>query len=267
MKYIPYHEYEKIRSLNATFIKAMRRSPLHAMTEQMNEHTTDEMNVGLAVHCLTLEPGRYINDFAEGPDCGPRNRKEGKDAWAAFVAENPGKSLLTFDQATRVRTMHTRLMENPIARRYLIDLPGSNEQTIEWKRDGVDCKGRMDRYVRGDGWEAIVDLKTTTDASQYAFQGQVIKLGYYIAAAWYEEGAEANGLHPSRHILVAVENEEPHGVAVYELTPDWIEHAKPEITRLVRQYRDCLAANMWPAYPEVEHVLTAPGWMQEEGVR
>lgn len=94
---------------------------------------------------------------------------------------------------------------------------------LDWK-----LKGRADAVIPDLGW--VLDIKTTTDASPGGFAKSIANYGYFLQAAHYVEGLRSMGAKSFKWI--AIENEAPYAVGLYELTP---EHFK-----IGQEYRDFL---------------------------
>lgn len=260
--YVPFSEYVALDACNASFLKAMLRSPMHARHAQLHGYSTPTLELGSALHAAVLEPSRYAKDFAVAPLC-DRRTKAGKAQYLQFCDDFPGATILSGDMKAQVDGMHTALVSSKEARKWLVELPGSNECAWTWERDGLVCKCRPDRVVGLEhGVNACVDLKSCRDATERAFQRAVVEYGYHISAAWYADGLIDQNVNIVRHILVCVESEPPHGVAVYELDVVWLDAAAQTIARLWPQYVAARKSGVWEGYPDTVQHLTAPAWME-----
>lgn len=170
-------------------------------------------DLGTSVHTLVLEP-----HLASTVRCGPETRrgKEWKEAYEAAEAE--GCVLLTEGDYRLAVDMAQAVRANPAAAQLL----GGNltaEPSI-FARDEIHG---LNLRCRPDGWRkdiaAVIDLKTTVDASPEGFAKQVANLGYHVQEAFYRKTMLLSDIEIDRFVFVAVEKEPPFAVGVYEL--DW----------------------------------------------
>lgn len=170
-------------------------------------------DLGTAVHTLVLEP-----HLASTVRCGPETRR-GKDWKEAYeAAEAEGAVLLTEGDYRLAVDMAQAVRANPAAAQLL-----SGDLTTEPSIFARDSIYDVDLRCRPDGWRkdiaAVIDLKTTVDASPEGFAKQVANLGYHIQEAFYRRCMELDGHEVDRFVFVAVEKEPPFATGVYEL--DW----------------------------------------------
>lgn len=170
-------------------------------------------DLGTAVHTLVLEP-----HLASTVRCGPETRrgKEWKEAYEAAEAE--GCVLLTEGDYRLAVDMAQAVRANPAAAQLL----GGNltaEPSI-FARDEIHG---LDLRCRPDGWRkdiaAVIDLKTTVDASPEGFAKQCANLAYHVQEAFYRKTMLLSDIEIDRFVFIAVEKEPPFAVGVYEL--DW----------------------------------------------
>jgi hypothetical protein len=161
---------------------------------------TDPKRLGRATHIAAFEPERFRNSIAmwDGP------RRAGKD-WEAFKQRNEGKELLTEDQHGKCMAIQKSVREDPVAKQYMQN--GRGEVNLAWTTTTIEsgaefqCKGRIDF----DAQDAIVDLKTTRDASPDAFARQVFGLRYHTQGAWYSDAYALLTGKRKPYVIVAVE--------------------------------------------------------------
>ena len=215
------------------------------------------MVIGRATHVLTLEPERFFSTYAvwDGP------RRAGPD-WEKFKKKCDGLEILREDDYHLAKAMAAAARNDercgPLLR------GGSAEVTMLWTdpSTGIECKGRID-FATDAG--AIIDLKTTKDASREAFEMDSWKLEYHTRASFYVDGhAAANGGHLLPYIVVAVEKKPPHVVQAYVL-PDLMldmgrDTYRPWLTRLAQ----CRKESRWPGYADGPLELRPPRWMRSE---
>jgi len=182
------------------------------------------------------------------------------------------------DQAEKVERMREALYQHPDANKYLWDLDGVNEAVAFWTdpKFGVPMKSRYDRFIYEDdedtvevgqesekqevGRPVIVDLKSTRNASLEEFQRDIGNRRYHFQAATYVRGARSLGWPRPKWMFVCVENEEPFGVATYELKPETISTAENEVRSAMRVVAEAMDEDQWSGYPPYTRQIGKPRW-------
>lgn len=248
-------------------LSLVARSPAHYWQAYLNPQRqqrvpTPAMEFGTAVHTAILEPERFRADYVIQPAVNART-KAGQEQLAAFARENPGKMMLSqadFDACCRVRLA----VENHAAADILL-AEGQAELSCYWIDDGVLCKCRPD-FLNIDGW--VVDVKTTEDARQDPFARSIWNYRYYVQAAWYLEGLGiTTGVQPRGFLFLAIEKEPPHAIAVYAASVKMLLAGRAEYMRNLATYRECVATDVWPAYPEEIVPIELPAWAEKAAAR
>jgi exodeoxyribonuclease VIII len=89
---LPEAEYHAIKALGSSAIKSMAVSPAYFQQKQAEVSEVKEaLLIGSMFHQLVLEPDR--DEFIAAPDV-DRRTKEGKAAYAEFLENCEGKSVL-----------------------------------------------------------------------------------------------------------------------------------------------------------------------------
>lgn len=249
--------YEEIQRESWSRIKHILKSPrhyLHATSSPPEDKAVFAR--GDAVHVLTLEPERFPERFAIWTE-GVRRGK----AWEAFeaAAQAAGKRILTEAEEAEARSIAHAVRGDATARGYLTG--GEAEVGVLWEALGVSLKSRID-YVGG----ALVELKTTRDASLDGFGREVHRYHYCAQAAMYQDAWEAATGARLPVVLVAVESEPPHVVQCYRLGEVELEMGRRMYRGLLEQLSLCRATGEWPSYAAGEVMLSLPRWAytQEE---
>lgn len=170
-------------------------------------------DLGTACHTLVLEP--HLSNTVR---CGPETRrgKEWKEAYEAAQAD--GAVLLTEGDYRLAVDMAQAVRANPAAAQLL-----GGSLTCEASVFARDSINDLDLRCRPDGWRkdiaALIDLKTTVDASPEGFAKQCANLSYHVQEAFYRRVMTLAGEEIDRFAFIAVEKEPPFAVGVYEL--DW----------------------------------------------
>lgn len=257
----PMDEYHRWDAASNSRLSKLRRSPAH-LKAYMEEPPpmTDALRIGRATHAAILEPDDFARLYVCGPE-GDRRTKAVKEQWDALEDQyGVGYVLKPFDYnvCLRVRDavhVHTKATG-------MISGPGQVELSMLWEDDntGLLCKARWDRYSPEIAGGAIVDIKTTRDASSREFERSLFSLGYHRQGAFYLMGGEARKL-PARHfVILAVEKAPPYAVAVYRLTEGALSAGEEQIRPLLVKYAECKARGEWPGYPDEVQDIAIPAW-------
>ena len=205
-------QYHLDPSISSSAVKTVvQKSLAHWKYGERKENPA--FDIGTAVHTLVLEP-----HLASTVRCGPETRRgnDWKEAYAAAQAE--GAVLLTEGDYRLAVDMAQAVRANPAAAQLL----GGN-MTTEPSIFARDSIYDVDLRCRPDGWRkdiaAVIDLKTTVDASPEGFGKQCANFAYHIQEAFYRRCMELDGHEVDRFIFIAVEKEPPFATGVYEL--DW----------------------------------------------
>jgi hypothetical protein len=247
-------EYDALDRVNISTLKWMGRSPAHYNHHKKNkdEGDTDAKKLGRARHMAVFEPERFLASVAVWKE---GIRRGGK--WDEFKAANEGRELLTKGELDECRAIQDAVHKDPIAKEYL--RRGQSEVTILWETGPFACKGRIDY----DCPEAIVDLKTTVDASIEGFGRQAHKLHMIPQAAWYSDGYEKACGVRKPYVLIAVENEAPHVVQVYEVHDTQIEKGRDAYLGWLDKLGYCQKHDWWPGYSAQVLDLALPKWAEK----
>lgn len=136
---------------------------------------------------------------------------------------------------------------------------GKPEQSLVWDEGGVTCRARLD-WLRDDH-TAIDDLKTTSrSANPEAFSRHLFGIGSDVQAAFYLRGLEALTGVDAEFRFVVVETAAPYALSVVSLGPAVMALANAKVDWAIRKWRECLAADNWPAYPNSVCWAELPAW-------
>ena len=240
---MPAAEYHATEAMSSGGARKILQSPAHyrLMRDTPNE-PTPAMEFGTAVHAGVLEPARYGELVAVGPNVGTRTK-----VWTEFVAAHPGVVCLTPDDADRAARCIAAVRAHPAAARLLFD--AQVELSVFWHdgQYGVPCKARFDIFNLG----GMADLKTTGNASVEAFARTCVEYLYHVQAWHYWSGAEhVLDASPEFFAFIIVEKDPPHGVAVRTLGRASLMKGARLLDEALARYRDALATGTWPGYPD-----------------
>ncbi len=249
--------YHAIQGASASRIKAILRSPAHLRYSMENDSpSSDALVFGEAVHTAILEPQKFKDGYAMAPDV-DRRTKDGRAAWQMFIDANPDKKVMTEDQYLAITGIAKSIGMHQMAHE-LISTRTETEVSLLWSQLGIDCKARIDAYSLEH--RAVIDLKTTTDASPEEFARSVAKFKYHVQAAWYIDAMRAAGFDVETMIFIAVEKTGPYGVACYELDDAAVEEGRIQIAKALPILSNCMLTNDWPGYDHGVQTLALPRW-------
>lgn len=256
--------YEKIGAgadiynavVNWSTLKLMDRSPAHyayALEQGGDTEDTDARLLGRATHVATLEPAIFETSFNiwKGGRRDPR-QEDYRDFLATSILQ--GRDVLTVEQRKRALQISKSARSHPPALAYL---PGRRELTITFPfirqpmlgLDGysIACKGRID-LVCDNG--ALLDLKSTRDASPEGFTKDIARYGYHLQAALYRHGFQiASGERRARpYFLLAVESRPPFVPQLYQLGDPVLEHGHGRVLELFDRLDYCRRSKHWGGY-------------------
>lgn len=247
-------DYRALSAINKSGLDQINKSPAHyqAYLRQPQEPTA-AMILGTATHYGVFQPELFYRHFFARPDGIDGRTKEGKAQLSELGKANAGKTMLSLEDFQTVEAMMKAVRNHPTASQLISGGKAEMSALCQDPELGVLCKARPD-YLGTNG--IIVDLKTTDDASFFAFQRKVRSFRYHVQAAWYLDTVNAamGGQYYNRFILLVIEKEAPHGIILYELDSEAIRLGKLEARANLKTYAECLKKNEWPSYPE--HLLT-----------
>jgi PDDEXK-like domain of unknown function (DUF3799) len=262
-------EYHSGEGLGSTDLKQLLRSAAHFQARKGDPHDpTAEMLKGSLVHSLILEPEKTSQDFA----IGDFNIRRGK-AYDDFCEANRGREIVSqkeFDEASLIATAFERQRKENADLSRLLD--GVRENSFYWtdKATGVLCKCRPD-VLTAHG--AIVDIKTTRDATFDAFQKQVVDLQYFVSAAHYvcgvnqvlKEGPALPGgfVPPTAFVFVVIETKEPYLVATYYLDDSALIAGWTLCKKALETYANAKTSQKWEGYPKQMIKMDLPKWFYQ----
>lgn len=250
-------EYDKIDAVRFSRLRSMAKSALQYWHDAHTERDdAAHFRIGRAMHCFVLEPDAFEQHFVTYRDS--KSVGEGaKKRWSAFQAEHADKTILSADEYDAAVGAARALLAHPVASSYLRG--GVREHTVTWvdAETGMRCKARIDQADTH-----LVDIKSAREISPRLFATTVARLAYHVQAAFYLDGALANGfeLDPVP-LLLAVESSPPFDVVPYRLGPEVIEAGRTEYRRLLARLKECRELDQWPGLaPDAPVDLRLPAW-------
>ena len=265
-------DYHALDYVSKSHLDEVNKSPFHYWDRYINPdrvipEPTKQMLLGSAMHTMVLEPdlfeNEYLVEFANAPKrptAVQRNAKKPSNQtldaiayWEEFDKKAVGKNLISIDDYERLTIMKQRIFDHPAAST-ILSLSGVAEQSYQWKdnQTGEICKSRPDFHTN-DG-TLIVDLKTTSDASELGFQKSVHNFRYHVQAAFYLRSIK----EAEQFVFIAVESKPPYLVAVYNASPEMIAAGNRVADKNLATLAQCRKSGKWTGYSEEITTLDLP---------
>lgn len=268
---IPFEHYKQWDCWHKSIYTATMRSARHLKLEKETEKPqTDSMLLGSLTDALLLEPkelAKYsvlpetYTDAKTGQEK-PWNLRANvcKEIYAEMCASGTPIKADVFDTATnisaavRAHKMASKLIE------------GDTQLSMVWEdpETHVLCKGRIDINHS----EALVDLKTTKDASPAEFARDAYNFGYHVQAALYVDGYRIITGEERKFYFIAVENKAPFGCAVYEIGQESLDAGRIQYRLALHKYKSYLDndPSLAKGYSDFVEPLEIPYWAVKQSM-
>lgn len=250
-------DYHRSPAISRSMLMDFKKNPSYYWYKYFSsrffpESPTPAMNLGSAVHTLTLEKDKFDSDFFVIQQKSRPIR--GTAPYSKMMDEANGKIILTRDEYIKAFGISKAILDNPDAAALISD--SSIEQSIFFKHKPTDmmCK------VRPDIWQGalVCDLKTSADAGYKAFQSSCVNYGYFLQAGMMHYGLNAIGKPMDKFVFIVAEKDIPYAVAIYILSDDALEFGINQFHMLMDRLAQCITNNKWPGYGINE--LKLPRW-------
>lgn len=256
---VAFKDYLALPYVSNSYLGRLVKCPAKA---KIPLEDTPSLSLGRAVHTVVLEgKDAFFGAYAIAPNVDKRTIV-GKAEWLAYQTANAGKAIISQDASDKILAISNAVYRHPWASRLLAE--NVTEQTVIWQdsETGLTCKARPDA-VPDEGKLILADLKTTTDADEFAFTRSIVKYGYARQAAFYLDGYNAaRGTQLDTFIIIAVETEAPYRTEVYLLDEDLIQYGRDQYKRILQIEQRCRAENSYPHYATPQMVtLYKPNYL------
>ena len=252
-------EYHADPRVTASQLAVFRRSKRlyyeRYIAKSLPQDTSPRLELGSAIHTRVLEPDRFATDVAVAPLVDRRTVK-GRETFAAFESEAraAGKIIIDAKQAATVEAVAKAISEVPLAR-FLVNASGPVEEPVFWTDEttGLECKCRPDKRLTSQA--TVIDLKSSSDGSEWAFQKALMAFNYAQASRHYSAGCEAE-----RFVWLVVDIEPPHEVHLYELDQRSVEAAEQRYRAVLCELAAAIETGDWGLTPQAIQPLSLPAW-------
>lgn len=252
-------DYHEIKALSNSSLSVLKRSPAEFhkrfVTGEMKGQETDAMLLGSAVHMLALEPERFDAEYIvlDGPINPTTGKPYGRDTkkftqWLDTEMMQQTRTILIREEFAESLAIAKAFQSHPVIAAIMASRAEKlfeSEYAMEYSigNDKVDLKCKIDFICPAE--RLIIDLKTTSDPSPYAWGWSAEDFGYHRQAAIYSDAMEAKYGEPFRFLFGVVRSKEPYEAAVYELDAESIQRGRSEYEALIGEYIDRKASNDW----------------------
>lgn len=253
---MPNDVYHASKGISKSGLDLIDRSPAHFRYRAPRE-ATRAMEIGTAIHTALLEPERFKEEYILLSEVKDRRSAVYKDA-----VKSCGNSelVLTGKEADKVSGMQAVVYSNETARNH-VNTKGWTELSV-YANDpgtGVLCKCRFDSLS-----ENLIscDIKKTRDARPDDFARSVFNYRYHVQDAFYSDVfLWATGQQLKAFTFLAVEEELPHAVKVYELDQTARNEGRERYQQNLDDYARCVELKEWPSLPcDGVETLALPEW-------
>lgn len=266
-KNLSHADYLEAPGLSRSILKHMARSPAHFKFALENpEPPTDAQILGEIIDLAILEPSKLEKAYWLRPET-YENKKGEVKKWNGNATEckdwlgaHEDRHVIRVHEQEMVIAVRKAVLEHPSAKAALKDGDRKVCLFVKDPDTGILLKCEID-LLSGN---AIVDLKSTDDASVDGFARSVAKFGYDVQAAFYLDICNWLGLGKEFFVFIAVEKEPPYAVAVYELDEESIQVGRSKYRRWLNLFNYCSEMNEWPAYPDDIIRLSLPMWAKRQ---
>lgn len=254
-------QYDALDRVNFSTLKLIGISPAHYQHRMTtgDSDDTDARARGRCVHLAILEPEKFKEQVVVW-DGGTRR---GKD-WEGFKARNVDKEILKEEAHAEVLAIAKAVRSSMQAAPYLVS--GQSEVAVLWDHVvpeigglagyRIKCKSLLDRVTP----VALVDLKSSRDASPDGFGRECANYEAVVQAAFYSDGYRAATGSSLPYVLLASEAAAPYVVQAYRVTEEQLELGRETYRAWLDRLNLCRQEKAWPGYAETEMDLVLPPW-------
>jgi len=271
---VPFEEYLAWEGISRSRLWTLyRKTPAHFRWEMDHPKKieTRAMTEGKAAHTALLEPARFKKEYVpeppppDGAEKWDHRLKVHKAAWAEALSACEGRTILPRATWGYYERLSAILREHRLAGPLLARM--DHEVSVRWRHPetGLLLKGRPDGVFIGRKGAVVVDLKTCREAAAQRFGSDAYRFGYLFQMAMYADGVKAAAeCEIDEVVIIALEKEEPHGIACYRVDPYQLDMGRAHVLDALRQIVLCERYGDWPGYPEGEEDLQLPGYAGHE---
>ncbi len=254
----------KVPSLSSGIARLiLTQSPLHGWTAhpRLNPNFVPEerkeFDRGSATHALLLE-GADRMAVIHANDWRTKIAQEARDA-----AREEGRYPILARVYDDILRMRDRALEAIARNRDLSGMTledGLPEQTLIWEEGGAWIRVRPD-WLSHDRL-VMIDYKSTKgSANPLDWVRTMAGLGGEVQGSLYRRGnAATGGPTNTKWLFLVQECEPPYSCSFVGLDPAFIALGDSKVEAAIRTWRQCMARNEWPEYPDRICWVEPPAW-------
>lgn len=271
----PRESYHKDRTaVNYSSLKHIRKSGWAFYNQFFLDAPsvpTASQKFGTLAHMAILEGSKFKERYVVMPEFwgytqkGERtnsaNCKEVQEKKAAWLADlGPDKEVMTEEERWKLLNMINSILKHPKARRLLED--GFSEPIGYFVDPVTGLRCRINPDFINTKFKAFIDVKTTTDCTEWEFMNQAYRLMYPMQLAYYDKGIQQiMNMELENRAWMVVESGGTFEVAVHEASPKTMSHGRYEVREAMGKLKTCIEQNEWPRYEPVDGPAESPkGW-------
>lgn len=239
----------------------LERSPRHAWLQSAKlnpawrldvEAYDKDKAIGNAAHRLLIGRGKSMA-ILDYPDFKTKEARKDRDA---FAEQGLTPILSRHHEIARQMVVAAQLQ---LADHEASDVftAGNGEVVIAWQEGDLWMRSMVD-WLSTDR-RRVDDLKTGgRPAAPHLLANRIVDDGWDVQAAFIERGLDI--LDPEnagrrKFRFVPLENEEPYGLSVVELTESDLTMGRKKVEHAINIWRRCMATNTWPLYsPKIQRL-------------
>jgi hypothetical protein len=261
-------DYHASSAIGSSIIKTMEQhTPLHAWAKYINpERVPSEPSaqqiLGSVIHSAMLEPAVFDDEYTVLPDGIDRRTNAGKALFADILAT--GKTPVKQVEWEIAMSCMAACEAHPFMQK-IRTLSPKFEQSFFFERMGFQCKIRPDIEIAPCGAYpngAIVDLKTTVDASPAGFPKQMWNLLMHVQASFYKRAyrIKYGTIAEPEFFWFAQEKTAPFANKVYRCTDEMEYEGNVIVARQLDILRECFETGVWQGYGHDVQDAEFPSW-------
>ncbi len=212
-----------------------------ALKDNPETGNRDALVIGRAVHKYILEPDSFFDEY----HMYPAEVRKNSAAYKKHAEDGKGKELIKSSTMDMIEGMAESLKKHF----NFLDLlrSGKTEQAMFVWDDEHECVLRVKADSLLD--DKILDLKTTTDASDESFVKSIASFGYDLQAWLYLRISELGGYPKRMFGFIAVEKSRPYLVNGIMIDPEDVSYYTDKVARrTLQEYSYCLKTGNWFGY-------------------
>lgn len=250
-------DYWRLDAINASALKVFIQDPIYYknrfVTKVIQPKFSEALTFGSALHCYVLEHDKFGERFVIKPEGLSLVTKEGK----AWKAENADKSAITAQEMVLISALHGRMMD--IMPFDWIMAEQQHKEIVVTKPLGERwLKSKVDWLIEFDDYVANIDLKTTTDLSDFKLSRTIYDFQYDVQGAFYDDLISYNYNKPVKNYLFFLDKNT--GNARIINIDNEVNNARAKVADAITRLDYSLTNNRFSSPYQDLTKLTIPEW-------